>query len=203
MTMKLRPIAFLSGALATMLVLAGCTNGADPLGTDPLPNLTTSADGSTAFNSADEMFASGMIPHHQQAVEMADTILGKDGIDVRVMDLAWQIKAAQAPEIATMKGWLTGWGINYDDSNMDGMEGMDHGDGMMSQADMDQLVQATGVEASRLFLTQMIEHHQGALAMAQAEVGNGANPAAVDLAAAIVGAQTAEIATMQDILSTL
>ena len=91
------------------------------------------------------MFAAMMIPHHQQAVEMSDIILAKKGIDPRVVDLATQIKAAQGPEIQTMKGWLEDWGIPYDDSmsDMGGMGGMDHGDGMMSDDDMAALDAAT------------------------------------------------------------
>ena len=149
------------------------------------------------------MFATGMIPHHEQAVEMADIVLAKDGIDERVIELAQQIKAAQDPEIETMKGWLTDWGVTYEDSGMGGMEGMDHGDGMMSESDMVQLDDANGLEASRLFLEQMIVHHEGAIMMAQLEIDNGDNPDAVDLADAIVRGQSTEVATMQDILGTL
>jgi uncharacterized protein (DUF305 family) len=144
-------------------------------------------------NDADVMFAQGMIPHHQQAVAMSDMILAKDDIDPKVTDLATQIKAAQAPEIAQMSGWLAGWGQNPSPSM-----GMDHdmGGGMMSQADMDALDQATGKEAARLFLTGMITHHKGAITMAQHEVANGQNPEAVALAQKIITDQQAEITSM-------
>lgn len=199
--MKFRTTALFSGAIAVALVLTGCSVSANQAGSNPDSN--PSADASTGFNSADEMFATGMIPHHQQAVEMADTILGKDGIDDRVVELAQQIKAAQDPEIVTMKGWLSDWGTPYDDSGMGGMDGMDHGEGMMSQSDMDQLDQTNGPETSRLFLEQMIMHHEGAITMAQTEIDGGEYPDAVDLAGAIVQAQTEEIATMQQILDSL
>ena len=58
------------------------------------------------------MFARMMIPHHQQAIEMSDMILAKQGIDPRVIDLAKQIKAAQGPEIEKMQGWLNQWGMS-------------------------------------------------------------------------------------------
>ncbi|MGV8885959.1 MAG: DUF305 domain-containing protein [Microbacteriaceae bacterium] len=196
-----RTSALLGTALAAVLVLAGCAAGAEPNASDSGSN-PTAAD-PAAFNSADEMFASMMIPHHEQAVDMADMILGKNGIDDRVIELAQQIKAAQDPEIATMKGWLADWGIEYMDSGMGGMEGMDHGDGMMSNSDMDQLDNASGADASRLFLEQMIEHHEGAITMAQTEINNGENSAAVDLAAAIVAGQTTEVDTMRKILGSL
>lgn len=166
---------------------------------------TPAPSGQASFNSADEMFVTMMIPHHEQAIEMADQILAKDGIDERVVTLAEQIKAAQGPEIQTMKGWLEDWGIPYDDSmsDMGGMGGMDHGNGMMSDDDMAALDAATGVEATRLFLEGMIGHHQGAVTMAQMVLDNGENPDVAALAQQIIDGQTAEITTMQDILATL
>lgn len=79
---------------------------------------------------------------------------------------------------------------------------MDYGmDGMMSDDDMAALKTSTGVEAGRLFLQQMIEHHQGAIAMAQMELDDGRNPDATALAQKIVDAQSAEIDLMEELLS--
>jgi uncharacterized protein (DUF305 family) len=175
-----------------------------------------------------------MIPHHQQAVEMSDMVLAKQGIDPRVTELAKQIKAAQGPEIDTMQGWLKQWGNPAmppmpsgdmpDHGNMPMPSGSTpgHGDmpmpsgttpapsgngpgmaGMMSDADMAALQNAQGVEASKLFLTQMISHHEGAITMAQNEINDGQYPAAVELARSIVTAQQKEIDTMKGILATL
>jgi uncharacterized protein (DUF305 family) len=200
--MKIRTIALVCSALISTMVLAGCA--APYSGTAlPAPSATNSVESSEAFNSADAMFATAMIPHHEQAVEMADVVLAKTGIDERVIKLAQQIKAAQDPETEMMKGWLSDWGINYEDSGMGAMAGMDHGGTMMSQTDMDQLDQADGPEASRLFLEQMIVHHKGAITMSQFEIDNGKNPAAKDLAGAIVTGQTVEVTTMTNILGTL
>ncbi len=87
-------------------------------------------------------------------------------------------------------------------SMMPGMSGMP-GMGMMSQADMDALKNAEGVDASKLFLTQMITHHQGAIDMAQNEVTNGKYQAAVEMAKSIITSQQKEIDTMKSILSSL
>lgn len=163
-------------------------------GTEPSPT-----ELAVEFNAADEMFATMMIPHHEQAIEMSNIILGKDGIDERVVALAERIKAAQTPEIETMISWLDAWGA---DSSMGGMEGMG-GTGMMSDDDMAALDAAQGVDASRLFLEQMIAHHQGAIDMAQTEVDNGINPDAVALAGKIIEDQTAEIAEIQQLLTQL
>ncbi|MEU2203107.1 DUF305 domain-containing protein [Microbacterium oleivorans] len=192
--------ALTAAPLALALVLAGCAGGADNSmpgmdgGTMPPSSSATAQDG---FNAADSMFAMMMIPHHEQAVEMSDMILAKDGIDDSVQDLARQIKAAQGPEIELMQSWLDGSGM----SASDGMDGM--GDGMMSGDDMATLEAASGAEASRLYLEQMIVHHEGALEMAQAELQNGSSPDALELAQTIVDAQTSEIALMQELLTSL
>jgi uncharacterized protein (DUF305 family) len=148
------------------------------------------------------MFAKHMIPHHQQAVEMSDMVVGKQGIDPRVTQLATEIKAAQGPEIQQMQEWLTQWGTPamppMSGHDMPGMT-----QGTMSQADMTSLKDAQGVEASKLFLTQMIAHHEGAITMAQNEIKDGQFPAALEMAKAIGTTQQREIDTMKGILATL
>jgi uncharacterized protein (DUF305 family) len=100
-----------------------------------------------------------------------------------------------------MNSWLEAWGV---DPNLGEMEGMDHsGAGLMSDDDMAALEAATGPEASGLFLEQMVQHHTGAIEMAQQELDNGENPAALDLAQTIIDDQTAEIAEMQELLAQL
>jgi uncharacterized protein (DUF305 family) len=202
-------------ALAALVITAGCSNsGSAPAGQTPAsvsaaPATTQNAQG---HNNADMMFAQHMIPHHQQAIEMSDMVLTKQGIDPRVVELANQIKAAQGPEIDLMQGWLKQWGSPQMPMSPGGMEG--HGDmpmmsgmpgmsGMMSQEDMAALQNAQGVEASKLFLTQMIAHHEGAITMAQNEIKDGQYPAAIELSRSIVNSQQKEIDTMKGILPTL
>jgi len=187
---------------------AGATGGGHDMSTmsgSPSP----SASGSPAagpHNEADVMFATGMIPHHGQAIEMADMALGT-ATDPGVKNLAQQIKAAQNPEIAQMSGWLAGWGKPVPSTSSPGMEGHNMSDmesgGMMSEADMVRLGKATGAEFDRLWLTMMVEHHRGAVAMSQAELRAGQNPEAQQLAQAIIDGQTQEIATMTGMLKTL
>ncbi|MGV3714041.1 MAG: DUF305 domain-containing protein [Pseudolysinimonas sp.] len=168
---------------------------------DPGATSSPSSDPSAVFNNADETFAMGMIAHHEQAIEMADLLLAKEGVDERVINLALDIKDAQGPEIEQMNGWLDAWGIAMPGSDMGGM---DHGSGgMMSAEDMAALEAASGADASRLFLEQMIQHHRGAIDMAQQELADGENPDALALAQGIVDAQTAEIARMQELLASL
>jgi uncharacterized protein (DUF305 family) len=197
--MNNRAAATTAITLTALLALAGCASTTSSGGMDNMPGMGSSASASPAadVNNADMQFTMMMIPHHEQAVEMADMILAKDGVDERVLTLAEQIKAAQGPEIELMESWLDEWGTPMGD-----MDGMDHG-GMMSDTDMQALEDATGAEASRLFLEQMIVHHEGAIEMAQDEVENGQNPDVITLAANIIASQTTEIATMEDILATL
>jgi uncharacterized protein (DUF305 family) len=208
-------LALAASVAAAVTALAGCTNDTtDMSGMDhgsssraapatPSTPAGTSASGTPTpgpHNDADVMFAQMMIPHHQQAIQMSDMILAKDGLNSEIAELAQQIKDAQAPEIARMSGWLAGWADDPSPSM-----GMDHdmGGGMMSEAEMDALEKARGDEASRLFLTGMIKHHQGAITMAEAELADGQNPEAKQLAQDIITAQKAEITTMNQLLTQL
>ncbi|MBI5159985.1 MAG: DUF305 domain-containing protein [Micrococcales bacterium] len=197
--MKTRIAALAAVALTGAIALAGCA----PTGMGNMPGMGGGSSGSggsssssKAFNSADVTFAQMMIPHHKQAVQMADMLLKKEGIDARVVALAQRIKDAQSPEITTMTGWLKDWGKSTSMSGMSGMSGM-------SDADMSALENATGTEASKLFLTQMTAHHKGAIAMAKTQISDGKFPDAVQLANDIVKSQTAEIDEMTQLLATL
>ncbi|GHD81211.1 uncharacterized protein (DUF305 family) [Salinibacterium amurskyense] len=208
--MNTRATATAAIALTALLTLSGCVNGMTDVGHRSDSSSTNAAAAADA-NMTDVMFTAMMIPHHEQAVEMADMVLAKEGIDDRVVTLAEDIKAAQGPEIDLMSGWLDDWGIDMGDGmgemsgldGMDGVDGMGHGDGMMSESDMDELNEASGDEASRLFLEQMIVHHEGAIDMAERELDSGQNADVLELAQAIMDAQTIEIALMRDILSSL
>lgn len=157
----------------------------------------------TGHNDADVTFAQQMIPHHQQAIEMAE-LAETRAESQEVKDLVADIAAAQGPEIETMTGWLESWD---EDVPAEGMSGMDHGamssdemTGMMSEEDMTALGNASSAEFDQMFLRMMIEHHEGAIEMAGTEQEDGHFPDAVDLAGAIIDAQRAEIATMEDLL---
>ena len=199
--MKFRSGVIASSTLALALVLTGCAtsemSGMNHEGT-ATPS-EAAVDGT--FNAADEMFVTEMIPHHEQALEMAEMVLAKDGVDERVIAIAERIKEAQQPEIDLMNSWLEAWGL---DMGMGDMEGMDHGSGgMMSDEDMAALEAASGADASSLFLEQMIMHHTGAIDMAQQELDNGENADALKLAQNISDSQTAEIAEMEQLLTEL
>lgn len=197
-------------AAAVAITLAGCGN-ADNDQAAPSPAETTAATTAetttqqqASHNEADVEFAQHMIPHHEQAIEMSDIVLAKDGIDPRVVEMATQIKDAQGPEIETMTGWLQAWG----EPAMTSHDMPAHGDepmmeGMLSPAEMDDLRNAEGVEASRLFLTGMIHHHEGAITMAQDQIDNGQYPPALEMSGQIIESQQQEIDSMNEILASL
>lgn len=206
MTMNIKTLS-IAAALAAALGLAGCgaDSGSSGGNTMPMnhgsssPMSSMMPDAGAEHNEADIMFSQMMIPHHQQAVEMSDIILAKPDVPAEVTALATKIKDAQAPEIETMTGWLTGWNVPTMMSDHSG-----HGmSGMVDEAGIDKLKAAGGADAARLFLEQMIGHHEGAVDMAQQEIGAGKYPAAVQLARDIVTAQEAEIAEMKQLLATL
>jgi uncharacterized protein (DUF305 family) len=197
-------------ATAAGAVLAACGGMGDhdmdsmaeqPLSTQPAaqaqagPSPSASAD----FNEADVTFAQSMIPHHEQAVEMAK-LAEENGSSPAVRKLAAEIEAAQSPEIKKMRAWLATWGR----PEAKGMAGMDHGGGdmpgMMSSKEMAALKATTGRKFDDEFLKMMAEHHRGAIAMAKTEQKEGQNPEAQALAADVISAQTAEIARIEKLL---
>jgi uncharacterized protein (DUF305 family) len=186
--------------LAAALALAACATNDDMAG---MPMGHGSAGASAAarfgeFNQADVMFADMMIPHHQQAIDMSDMILAKQGVHPEVRALGEQIKAAQQPEIDTMNSWLDAWGrgMHIDDG------GQHHGGagGLMTEEDMRQLDKANGSDGQRLFLEGMIRHHQGAIQMAETEIDEGKNGDAINMAKQIATTQQQEIENMQALL---
>lgn len=149
-------------------------------------------------NDADVTFAQEMIPHHRQAVEMAQLATDR-AQDPRVLDLASRIEGAQDPEITQMSGWLEDWDEDVPEAG--GHEGMTGMTGMMSAEDMDELEAASGAAFDEMFLTMMIEHHRGAVEMATTELDDGQFPEALELAQTIIDAQNAEITEMEQILA--
>lgn len=207
--MRKKTIAVTALAIAGTLTLAGCGgstashSGMSGMESTSTPTSTGSTAAMSDFNDADVTFATGMIPHHRQAVEMAK-LAGTRAKSPQVKALAMQIMNAQDPEIRTMSNWLTTWGkpVPSDHSSMSGMDMSSSGSmpGMMSGADMDKLKKATGADFDQMFLTMMIAHHQGAIEMANTEKSSGMNADAIALAQQIEEAQTTEITTMQGLL---
>lgn len=201
--MKTHTLALVGISAVAAFLVTAC--GGSTAGTSTTPTAAgasaTSVATVAAGSDADISFAQLMIPHHQQAVAMADLALARDTSN-EVRSLAEQIKAAQDPEIQLMTGWLQAWGAPIqmgEDHGGHDMGGMTMS-GMMSDQQMQELSDATGAAFDQMWLEMMIAHHQGAISMAQQVKVQSTNPDVATLADAVISGQTAEIATMQAIL---
>ena len=140
------------------------------------------------------MFASMMIPHHEQALVMADMALEKSNTP-ELLQLAAEIKAAQAPEIAQMQTWLETV-PGYEPGHM----GHDAMQGMLSASQIEGMRSLTGIAFDKAFLLGMIAHHEGALVMARM-ISSSENEEVKALGEAIITSQTAEIDLMKTMIS--
>lgn len=221
--MKRRASALAALPLSLALLLGACSSSSDSasdttveaagaaetVATETVPTDaaadTIAAD--AAFNAGDVTFAQGMIPHHEQAVEMAVIALDPArGAGSDVTDLAKRIQGAQGPEIELMTGWLSEWGQSVDGMEGHSMEGMDTADmpgmeGMMTADEMTGLEAATGPAFDKLWLEMMVRHHEGAVAMSKTVETDGKAAVVKELAGKIVSAQEAEIAEMKQLLA--
>lgn len=148
------------------------------------------------FNESDVMFAQMMIPHHQQAVELADLALEPtSAASSEIVQLAQQIRDGQEPEIKQMTALLIQW-----EQPLDSHAAMGHGsemEGMLSEQEMMRLATLTGSEFDAAWIAAMTIHHQGAIAMASVAANDGVNPDIKALTAAIIEVQQSEIETLQ------
>ncbi len=203
--MKLRFLSVLAVVGALGLAACGSDDVASPASQTAAPQAPASqapaatTTSGAAFNDADVTFAQGMIPHHQQAIEMADIALGPSiGASAQVRDLATRIKGGQDPEIQLMTGWLTAWAQPVQ-SNMGTGHDMSM-DGMMSAEEMDSLGTITGADFDKMWMEMMVRHHEGAIAMAQTAKAAGSNTEVLALADQVIAAQQSEITEMQKLL---
>ncbi|WP_157987950.1 DUF305 domain-containing protein [Jiangella endophytica] len=213
-----------AAALAALLALAGCSG--DDGGTDrgaPATTSTATADtrviqpgrpGETAdviepgeeievveggYSETDVRFVEQMIPHHRQALAMAE--LAPDRAqDERVLLVADRVIAAQGPEIAALEAWLTQRDLPLPPAGTE----HDHGlPGMITPLQLEQLGNTEGAEFDELFLTYMSQHHAGAIDMAVAALGGGVDQLAIEMATDVSVTQGVEIDRMREILDSL
>ncbi|GAB6985455.1 DUF305 domain-containing protein [Nocardioides pyridinolyticus] len=171
---------------ATALLLAGC--GDDDPGLEP--------DDGAPFNGADVEFATEMIQHHAMALVMVDQ-LREQKVSAKLSALGEQITAAQTSEIERMSDWLVDWdqpvpATDRDHANAHDMEDTD--DPHMDMGGM------SGPAFEDHWLAMMIDHHQDAVDMAEAQIEDGEFGDAVDLARSIVESQQAAIGQMEQLL---
>lgn len=197
-------------AITLGLTLSACGDDGSSRDRSGPSSATETAGNGDVFNEADVEFATAMIPHHAQAIQMV-TLTDTRTLDPEVDQLAEDIRAAQTPEVETMVDWLTAWdqevpATTLDHSHGDHLDempdtgGMDDMPGMMSTDEMQALADAPDSEFQDRWLEMMREHHQGAIEMARAEQESGVFPGAVALAEAIAATQQAEIDRITQLL---
>jgi uncharacterized protein (DUF305 family) len=176
-------------ALVAAFLLAACNQGGGNQEEGTAPPEAAPSD-------ADVSFTQNMIPHHQQAIEMAQLVdTHTDRPELR--QLADSIVSSQSQEITQMEGWLRGWGKPATPSEGHGGHGDTEMPGMMSEADMGRLMESTGTEFDLAFVELMAAHHQGAIDMATTELKDGSLPAVTRLAQQIIDTQQDEIDQLQ------
>ncbi|MCB0927534.1 MAG: DUF305 domain-containing protein [Mycolicibacterium insubricum] len=207
-------ITALAGGTALAVALSACGGSAQEpaAGHDghehdhSATSVTSSTTAASPFNSADVNFVTMMIPHHAQAIELSGLVDGRS-TNAELITLAGNVKNAQQPEIDTMKSMLRSWG--YADDQADGNGHGGHGGhgtgmaGMVDDATMAKLKTLSGTDFDTRWLQSMIGHHEGAIEMARAEIGEtggGINPPAKQLAQSIITTQQAEIDQMKGML---
>ena len=180
------------------LILAWCTHVKDQ--TEDLSSNSSTMNSNNISNGnsmvhnmdmmhmadTEEQFITNMIPHHQEAIDSAKTILAKS-TNPDMKKLAQDIVDAQTKEIAQMEGWLKSW---YPNSAI-------KSNYMKMMPDMNNL---TGSELDKAFLEWMVSHHQGAIQMAQDVLKVQHRAEVMTLANNIITTQSQEISMMQEIL---
>lgn len=151
--------------------------------------------------AVDVAFVQGMIPHHQQALEMTEMV-GERSASRQVALLAERIEVSQTDEIVQLESWL----VERNETVPDGHS--HHGDhaelmpGMLTKAELAMLRAAQGPRFDRLFLKYMIRHHEGAVVMVEQLLSGdgGQEPQVFQLARHIESDQLVEIARMKEML---
>ncbi|TDD68221.1 DUF305 domain-containing protein [Jiangella aurantiaca] len=210
-----------AAAALALLTLAGCSGGGTDRGIAASTTTATSdtrviapgRPGETAdviepgeeieiveggYSEVDIRFVEQMIPHHRQALEMAELAADR-AQDERVLLVADRITAAQGPEITVLENWLEQRGLPVPPADAT----HDHGlPGMITPLQLEQLTNASGAEFDELFLTYMSQHHAGAIEMAAAAL-SGTDQLALELATDVSVTQGVEIDRMREILDSL
>lgn len=193
----------------------GSATSEAPPATTPAPSASSSDQAALAdsvrrsYTQADIDFMGGMIHHHAQALVMA-RMAPSHGASPSMRILTERIINAQNDEIALMQDWLSDRDLPVPEVTTSGMSMGAHGGGsmgmmpgMLSVEQLARLDAARGPEFDRLFLTYMIQHHQGALTMVEALFGShgAAQEQSVFKLASDIGAdQSSEITRMQSML---
>ena len=160
----------------------------------------------SSYSPNDTRFMQDMIPHHNQAVQMAELVAERTNRQ-ELVDVAGRINVSQADEIAFMQQWLQSRGEEVPDPTAHAAMHTAHTmAGMATPEQMAELAQSEGTAFDKLFLTLMIRHHEGAVKMVEELLklpGSAHDPVLFDFTTDVTNSQTAEIERMNALLVSL
>ena len=206
--------------LVVAATLAGCSTTPPPAtpAPQPAPASTTASAGATTpsmtgtdgrpITQADVHFMTGMIGHHSQAIKIAGWAKSH-GASPSIQTLAARIIVSQNDEIHFMQNWLRDRGQPVPDADPDHMQmsmpGMDHPmlmPGMLTAEQLAELDRARGPDFDRLFLTDMMQHHRGAITRVE-QLINSPGAAQDDVVFKFISDVNADQTTEIDRMSTM
>ena len=192
-------VAAVLAASAAALALSSCSNSTSNGQAQATTTDSPVISGQPAGYDADDVaFANNMIPHHQQAIDLSALVPDRS-TNTQLVALAQKISAEQQPEINVMKVFLVQGNENPDTKSGHAGDGNTM-QGMVDPPTLAKLQSLNGEDFDKLWLESMISHHQGAIEMAKAEIANGDNVDAKNLAQNVVTTQEAEIGQMKQML---
>jgi uncharacterized protein (DUF305 family) len=191
-------IAAVLGAVLIVASLSSCSSPAPDDHTVPTHKDEPVVTGEpAAYNAHDVAFANGIIPIHQQGIDISALVPSRSTNPEIVAFAASRVSALQS-DMAVLKALLVQWNESPN-ANTNGDQGSAVRTGMVDQATLAQLNSLHGGGFDALWLQSMIGLDQGAVAVANAETAEGKNVDAVDLATQIAGARQADIDRMKQL----
>jgi uncharacterized protein (DUF305 family) len=152
-----------------------------------------STNGRDSYNQTDVTFATELIPHHRQSLQMVRMVERRD-VDPKLKGFAAQLRVTQAVEIESMLSWLKDWDVTAPSGDPSVGTGQS---GTVNAGDLAALEAATGEEFEQQWLRLMIRQHEDAIALAKVENAEGQYPYAVALANTVMVGQASQIRTMR------
>lgn len=182
-------------AAVAALLVAGCGGGDSGTGAAAGNSAGgAAADQSVTWNDADVSFAQMMLADHRMVGEMA-TMAQKKATTPELKAVSKKLNSGQSKAADEISGWLTAWGEPTE-------AGAAHAQmpGAMTEADMTMLTSMKkGMDFDMMFAQMMVEHHQGAITMAEEEAANGKNPDAKAMATSMVKTLQAQVTSLERI----
>ena len=204
----MRRTMIIGALLAGGLALAGCTPTTEAPSPNPPapgtpPPVEPAAQGEghgagDAHSSTDQEFAQQMLTHHEQALELVG-LAEATSQNPQVRALATRIAQTQGPEIVQLKSWLAAKSGHESGSAPEDVPHHGGMTGMVKPQEMEALRLASGPEFDRQWVQAMIQHHEGAVEMAQAQLSEGSDPELQGFAEKVVATQQAEIQELKSI----